>query len=190
MFKTLANTLAALYVLPLVGVYRLESAIVGRDRVFPGWSQIVSLIPGPYGYFLRRAFYRFVLERCGENANIGFGSIFTHPSASLGTNVDVGNYCVLGGVTIGDDCLIASHVSILNGLEQHRFDRLDVPIREQPGAFVPVTIGRDCWIGERAVIACDVGEQCVIGAATVVLKPLPPRAVAVGNPARILRYRE
>ncbi|MCC7425209.1 MAG: acyltransferase [Planctomycetaceae bacterium] len=187
--KFLVNAVFTLLTLPLVAVYRVESVLFGVDRIFPGWSQFVSLIPGLYGVYIRRAFYRFTLDACGANATIGFGSLFSHPTARLGANVYVGNYCMLGGVTIEDDCLIASHVSILNGLAQHRFDRLDIPIREQPGEFAPITIGRDSWIGERAVIAANVGPQCVVGAGSVVTKDLPPRAIAVGTPARVVKRR-
>jgi acetyltransferase-like isoleucine patch superfamily enzyme len=187
--KSLLNAVFTLMTLPLVAVYGLECVLFGPDRVFPGWSQLVSLIPGLYGVYMRRAFYRMTLERCGANATIGFGSLFSHPTARLGSNVNIGNYCMLGGVTIEDDCLIASHVSVLNGLAQHRFDRLDVPIREQAGEFAAITIGRDSWIGERAVIAANVGPQCVVGAGSVVTKDLPQRAIAVGTPARVVKRR-
>ncbi|TXT17327.1 MAG: O-acetyltransferase, partial [Planctomycetota bacterium] len=80
--------------------------------------------------------------------------------------------------------------SVMNGSQQHGIGRLDVPIREQPGVFVPVRIGRDSWIGERAIIAADVGQHCVIGAGSVVTKPIPDFAVAVGVPAKVLRFRK
>ncbi|NNE42692.1 MAG: acyltransferase, partial [Gemmatimonadetes bacterium] len=50
--------------------------------------------------------------------------------------------------------------------------------------FERVTIGADTWIGNRTVVMASVGEQCVIGAGSVVNKPLEPRSVAVGSPAR------
>lgn len=189
MLKSLLNGFFTVLTFPLVVIYYVESEVFGTDRVFPGWSQFVSLIPGLYGVYMRRAFYRSTLDGCGPNVTIGFGSLFSHPTARLGANVYIGNYCMLGGVTIEDDCLIASHVSILNGLAQHRFDRLDIPIREQAGEFAAITIGRDSWIGERAVIAANVGPQCVVGAGSVVTKELPPRAIAVGTPARVVKTR-
>ncbi|MCC7419588.1 MAG: hypothetical protein IT428_04870, partial [Planctomycetaceae bacterium] len=95
MLKSLLNAVFTLLTLPLVAVYRVESVLLGVDRVFPGWSQLVSLIPGLYGLYMRRAFYRFTLDACGANATIGFGSLFSHPTARLGANVYVGNYCML-----------------------------------------------------------------------------------------------
>jgi acetyltransferase-like isoleucine patch superfamily enzyme len=93
-------------------------------------------------------------------------------------------------VTLEEDVLIASHVSVLNGAGQHGTDCLDVPVREQPGVWPRVTIGRDAWIGERAVVMADVGKHCVVAAGSVVTRPLPDYAVAVGAPARVVRYRD
>jgi acetyltransferase-like isoleucine patch superfamily enzyme len=78
----------------------------------------------------------------------------------------------------------------MNGGSQHGIERLDVPIREQPGTWVRVTIGRDSWIGDRAIVLADVGKHCVVGAGSVVTKPLPDYAIAVGSPARVIRYRD
>jgi acetyltransferase-like isoleucine patch superfamily enzyme len=139
---------------------------------------------------LRRAFYRLVLTRCASGSWIGFGTVFSHPTASVGRDVYVGVYCCLGDITLEDDVLLGSHVSIMNGGGQHGIGRLDVPIREQPGIFVRVTIGRDSWIGDRAVVLADVGKYCVVGAGSVVTKPLPDYAVVLGSPARVVRYRE
>jgi acetyltransferase-like isoleucine patch superfamily enzyme len=93
-------------------------------------------------------------------------------------------------VTIGDDALIGSHVSIMNGSRQHGTSRLDIPVREQSGEWPRVTIGRDTWIGDRVVIMCDVGEHCVVGAGSVVTKPVPDYAIVVGSPARVVGWRK
>ena len=187
--KTAANGMAVLFVLPAVVASRLASLIMGRARAFPGWSQLFSLFPGLIGVNLRRAFYRLTLSRCGQGACISFGTVFSHCTAAVGKKVYVGAYCSIGDVNLQDDVLLSSHVSILNGCRQHGIDRLDLPIREQPGQYPRVTIGRDSWIGERAVVMADVGKHCVVGAGAVVTKPLPDYAIAVGNPAKVLRYR-
>jgi len=187
--KSAANGMALLLVLPAVFAYRLASLVAGRARVFPAWSQLLSLLPGLVGVNLRRAFYRLTLSRCEQGACISFGTVFSHCTTAVGKKVYVGAYCSIGDANLQDDVLLSSHVSILNGCRQHGIDRLDIPIREQKGQFPRVTIGRDSWIGERAVVMADVGQHCVVGAGAVVTKPLPDYAVAVGNPAKILRYR-
>jgi acetyltransferase-like isoleucine patch superfamily enzyme len=81
-------------------------------------------------------------------------------------------------------------VSIINGNRQHGIDRLDIPVREQPGQYPRITIGEDTWIGDRAIVMADVGRHCVVGAGSVVTKPVPDYAIVVGNPARIQGFRE
>lgn len=189
MLKALANGLALILVLPGVGLYQFGSLVLGPEKVFPGWSQAFSLVPGLTGAYLRRAFYQLVFSRCGEDSFINFGTTFSHPTAEVGCRVYVGACCCLGDVTLEDDALLGSHVSIMNGRGQHGIDRLDIPIREQPGSWPRVTIGKDTWIGDRAIIMADVGKHCVIGAGSVVTKPIPDYAIAIGAPARVVRFR-
>ena len=187
--KATANALAMVAVLPAVLLYRLGALVLGPEGAFPGWSQAFSLVPGLSGVYLRLAFYRLVLPRCGDGACLCFGTVFSHPTAEVGRNVFVGVGCMLGDVTLEDDVVIASHVSIINGHRQHGIERLDIPIRDQPGEYPRVTVGRDSWIGERSVVMANVGEHCVIGAGSVVTKPVPDFAIALGSPARVVRYR-
>lgn len=55
----------------------------------------------------------------------------------------------------------------------------------------PINIGHDVWIGRRAIIMSGVtiGNGAVIGACSVVTKDIPPYAIAVGNPAKVVKYR-
>jgi acetyltransferase-like isoleucine patch superfamily enzyme len=187
--KAVADAVATVLVLPAFAGYRFGALLLGREKAFPGWSQAFSLIPGLTGVFLRRAFYRLVLSHCGAHACLSFGTVFSHPTAAVGRAAYVGLYCCLGDVTLGDDVVIASQVSVMNGSGQHGIERLDVPIREQPGTWRHITVGCDTWVGERAVILADVGRHCVIGAGAVVTEPVPDYAVAVGVPARVVRFR-
>lgn len=187
--KLAAGFVATLLVLPAWVMYRLGALAMGPQRAFPGWSQGMSLLPGLCGVYLRRAFYRLVFPECGSGTVISFGTVFSHPTARLGKNVYLGVYCSIGDATIGDDALVASHVSIINGGSQHAIDRLDVPIREQAGSYPRVHIGRGAWIGERAVVMADVGHDTVIGAGAVVTKPVEAGVIAAGVPCRLIRRR-
>lgn len=188
-FKTLANGGAWVLVVLPYGAYRIAAAVVGAERAFPGWSQLFSLIPGQFGNYLRRAFYRLVLPCCGRDACISFGTVFSHPTASIGDRVYIGIGCMIGDVTFEADVLVGSHVSIINGRRQHGIERMDVPVRDQPGEYPRVVIGRDAWIGDRAVVTTNVGRQAVVGAAAVVVKAVPDTAIVAGNPATIRGFR-
>ena len=62
---------------------------------------------------------------------------------------------------------------------------------EYEGKKWKAVIGNDVWIGTRTILlgAIKIGDGAVIGAGTVVDKDIPPYAIAVGNPARIIGYR-
>jgi virginiamycin A acetyltransferase len=189
LLKSVINGLAFLLVLPAYILYRLSCSVLGPNHAFPGWSQAFSVIPGLIGVYLRRAFYRLVLPRCSRDCFLGFGTVLSHPTAEIGRSVYVGVYCCLGDITLEDDVLLGSHISIMNGGAQHGIDRLDIPIREQPGVWPRITIGKDSWIGDRAVVLANVGKHCVIGAGSVVTKAIPDYAIAIGSPARVVRFR-
>jgi acetyltransferase-like isoleucine patch superfamily enzyme len=187
--KAAADVIAVLLVLPTVLLYWLGRGALGEEKAFTGWSQAFALVPGLTGIYLRRAFYRLVLSQCKPGCCLCFGTVISHPTAKIGRNVYVGVYGCLGDVTLEDDVLLGSHVSVMNGGGQHGIERLDIPIREQPGTYPRVTIGRDSWIGERSVVQADVGRHCVIGAGSVVNRPIPDYAIAAGAPARVIRFR-
>ncbi|HEX7757448.1 MAG TPA: DapH/DapD/GlmU-related protein, partial [Niabella sp.] len=56
----------------------------------------------------------------------------------------------------------------------------------------PVTIGNNVWVGGNATIlpGVTIGDNCVIGAGSVVTKDIPANSLAVGNPARVIRQIE
>jgi len=56
----------------------------------------------------------------------------------------------------------------------------------------PVVIGDYVWVGMNAAIlpGVTVGEGAIIGLGAVVAKDVPPRAIVVGNPGRVIGYRD
>ena len=63
---------------------------------------------------------------------------------------------------------------------------------DDPLHYIPLEIGNDVWIGANALILPHVrtiGDGAVIAAGAVVNKHVPPYAVVVGNPARVVRFR-
>ncbi|WP_140538245.1 DapH/DapD/GlmU-related protein [Mesorhizobium sp. B1-1-8] len=54
-----------------------------------------------------------------------------------------------------------------------------------------VTVGNDVWIGHGAIMlpGVAIGDGAVVGAGAVVTKDVPPYAIVVGSPAKVIRYR-
>jgi acetyltransferase-like isoleucine patch superfamily enzyme len=187
--KGLARGLCRILVLPSWVMYRLRCLVQDPDRAFHGATQAYAVLPGTTGVYLRREFLRLTLEECSPDCCVSFGTVLSKRAARIGRRVYVGTGCTLGLVTLEDDVLLASNVDVISGTGQHRFEDPDVPVREQGGAFERVTVGADTWVGNRAVVMADVGPKCVVGAGSVVTKPLPAGAIAVGSPARIVGSR-
>lgn len=141
------------------------------------------------GEYLRRAVLRNVLEYVGSDVVISFGTIFSHRQVRIESGVYIGAYCVIGRANIGCDTLIADGVIIPSGRYQHKFERIDIPIKEQAGKLETIHIGRDCWIGSRAVILADIGDGCVISAGATVKEVTGNYEILAGNPAKVVKRR-
>ncbi|MGK7888648.1 MAG: DapH/DapD/GlmU-related protein [Leptolyngbyaceae cyanobacterium] len=142
------------------------------------------------------------IRRIGGNSSIHIHSnvsldsgvnLRTYHDSSLiiGEHTVIGPYtCISGGnVTIGNDCMIASHVSIY--ANNHNFADPNEKIRNQSSRCKGVTIGDDCWLGTgaRVVDGVTIGQGSVIGAGAVVTKSIPEYAIAVGVPAKVIGQR-
>lgn len=110
----------------------------------------------------------------------------------IGKNVGINPYCQIygmGGVTIGDNVMMATLCVILSG--NHNFERTDIPMTLQGIACKEIKIGNDVWLGARVTVLAgvEIGEGAIIGAGAVVSKSIPPYSIAVGVPARVIKRR-
>jgi len=188
MRKTLVNIVKKI-LHSLVAIVAWVLASLTGPVPFPSMSEFLSLVPGRLGRALRYAYYCQALEYCGENVTFPLGVHLSYEDVRIGNNVRLGHFSALGKVHIGDDVLIAAFCFIPSGSKQHSFERLDIPIRLQPGSLRHIQIGNDVWIGANSVIMADIGNGCVIGAGSVVTKPIPPYSIARGNPAGVVQTR-
>lgn len=126
--------------------------------------------------------------------NLGEGSSINPPIAGscvdtikIGRNVRVNSNLLAmarGGITIEDDAMIAANVQLITN-NHDEYDRKILTCR-------PIVIEKGAWIGAGATVlpGIRIGKYAIIGAASVVTRDIPDYAVAVGNPARVIKYLE
>lgn len=111
----------------------------------------------------------------------------------IGKYVQLNPYTILygGNIKIKDNCMIAPHVVITTA--NHDFVQTDIPMRFASCIGEnDLTIEEDVWIGAHASIIAGtkiIGKGSVIGANSVVNRPVPPYAIVAGSPAKIIKYR-
>lgn len=121
--------------------------------------------------------------------------------ARIGKQCNVcANVLIEGDVIVGDRVTIKSGVQLWNGLRvaddvfigpNATFSNDLYPrSREQPAQFLTTLLHQGCSVGAGAVIlpALEIGARAIVGAGAVVTRSVPPNAIVVGNPARIVGY--
>ena len=156
---------------------------------FTAISQLLSLIPGFSGVFLRRVWYRNTLKRCGEKLIVDWLAVIRTSDTEVGDHCTLGVANWVGWAKLENDVMTGSHVVLLSGKAQHGFADLETPMRLQRGSKRQLHLGDNVWIGAHAVIMQDVSSGTVIGAGSVVTKTFPPNLIIAGNPAVILKPR-
>jgi acetyltransferase-like isoleucine patch superfamily enzyme len=161
-----------------------------------------SLDPRAYLHFMRIInYYNYTHAIPRRKLKIGTGAavspdvIFINPERIfIGKNVTLGTRVHLmagpstGRIIIGDDCLIGPGALITAAT--YRFND-GSPVTEQLMDESDVAIGRDVWLGARAIVlhGVTIGDGAIVAAGSLVTKSVPPGAVAMGNPARIIDRR-
>ncbi|EAZ98661.1 acyltransferase [Marinobacter sp. ELB17] len=178
-----------LMTLPIFIVYWACSKILEPDGTFQSFSQVLSLLPGKIGVYLRAAFYHLACPNTSQDISIGFLTIFSHRDTTIEEGVYIGPQCNIGKCKIGSNTLLGSGVHILSGKNQHNFDDPDMPIQFQGGHFEKIEIGKDCWLGNGSIVMVEVKEQTVIAAGSVITKSFDVAVVCGGNPAKLIKGR-
>ena len=141
---------------------------------------------------LRIYLFSIGLKKFGKRSWIKFPVTFEGKKFNeIGDDVSINSFVHIwghGGVKIGNRVLTATHVAITSLTHDYTYENM----RYAPIIAKPVVIEDDVWIGSNAVVnpGVTIGKGAVVGAGAVVTKDVPPEAIVVGVPAKILRYRE
>jgi acetyltransferase-like isoleucine patch superfamily enzyme len=132
--------------------------------------------------------------RIGRRVFIGRNTILSckNGDIELADGANIGFNCEIfsaSRVVVGSDVLMAAYCYLIGG--DHDFSDPSAPVLAQGRTSAGVSIGEGVWLGAGAKIldGVSVGAHAVIGAAAVVREDVPPLAVAVGIPARVVSTR-
>ena len=120
-----------------------------------------------------------------------------------GCHTEIGDNCFINfnftvqddaKVTIGADCNFGPNVTIVTPVHPLLPDERKTMLNEKGEKkhlcyAKPVAIGHDCWFGANVVVCpgVTIGDNCVIGAGSVVTRSIPANSFAAGNPCRVIR---
>lgn len=126
------------------------------------------------------------------SGRLGEGSVVMSPLTAVRPHrVTIGRRSIVmsgalmmgaGGIEIGDDVQIAANVQLISN-NHDPYDRYVITGR-------PVRVLDGAWVGAGSTLlpGVTVGRHAIVGAASVVTHDVPDYAVAVGNPARVIRH--
>lgn len=134
----------------------------------------------------------------GENVQFNRRNIIEN--SVIGRYTYTGANTIIKSADVGSFCSMSWNISMTGN--QHDYTRLtghpfsclvsfgfvekNIPLDKRR-----ICVGNDVWIGANACIlpGIQIGDGAVIGGGCVVTKDIPPYAIAVGNPAKIIKYR-
>ncbi len=106
----------------------------------------------------------------------------------IGDRVFINYGCSIGAterIRIGSNCSIGTHVIMID----NDFHRLEPERRNELPSSKPIVLEENVWLGARVIVlrGVTIGAHSVVGAGSVVSRDIPPRVVAAGVPAKVLR---
>ena len=123
----------------------------------------------------------------GSKIRVHEGEVF------IGAKSVLGQECTISAfqhVSVGRECIVADRVMLIDF--DHGAVETERPVREQGIYKRDVRVGHNVWIGYGVAVlrGATIGDNCVLGTATIVNRDVPDNAVAAGVPVRVLRMRK
>lgn len=177
-----------------------KNALTRRQRFFRllgstfdprAWLHLVKIV-NYYNYSHVQPMRRLNPSKdCKISPDVNFSN---EQNIEMGRGVSIGSRCFIwagpkrGRVVIGDDVLFGPEVIVTAA--NYRFND-GAPVTQQAMDEADVAIGQDVWIGARAIIlpGVTIGDGAIVGAGALVRHDVPPYAIAVGSPARVVGKR-
>ena len=166
-----------------------EADRIGPDVPYTHWrlhfkSTMLKLCKSKFKYFDDTADFRpGAYAICCSKISLG-KRVVVRPSTMFFADPREGG----AGIIIEDDVMMGSGVHLY--VNNHRFDNPDIPIIDQ-GHYVsqPIVLKNGCWLGANVIVlpGVTIGENSVVGAGSLVIKNIPPKTLAAGNPAKVIR---
>ena len=169
---------------------------------------------GSFDAMMRRVIWRSLARSFGNSVRIAPQAMFRHlERVSIGDGVFIGEGAMVQGhfhgdcrladrvwigpqvfldaraLTLRESAAIGPGVKILTSAHTGMPAELPVNATDQLTRAVSVGPGADIGIGAMVLPGCRIGRGVIVGAGAVVTKDIPDLAVAVGVPARVIRYR-
>lgn len=164
------------------------------------WSYLCTKLFFPTARLIRRPIYLRGRKGLsfGKGFTCGYRCRLEMFHADEGVRLLIGTNCKIGDevhivasqkVSIGNDCLFASHIFVSDTNHGSIDMNPMVPPDERPITSNPVIIGDRVWLGEGVCVlpGAKIGNGCIIGAHAVVNGEIPDNCVAVGAPAHVIK---
>lgn len=134
----------------------------------------------------RRPFIEAIADRGFDFATV------THPSATVSPRATFGAGCFVGArVIVASNTRIGAHVLLNRGANVGHDVTIEAFTTIGPGVTIAgcVTVGSGAYLGVGAVVRdhVSIGQGAIVAAGATVVKPVPPRTLVAGCPARVVR---
>lgn len=144
--------------------------------------------------FIKRWYYTSIAKIKAQDYGKG---LHVNNKSRWGNHVSFGNNCHFNGMAVlgngevkfgnnfhsGEDCMIIT--------QNHNYEGSEIPY-DSTYISKYITIEDNVWFGNRVLVVGNVkiGEGAIIAAGSVVVKDIPKYAIAGGNPAKVIKYRD